>query len=83
LITPFATAAEFAYIPTTWNNASHPLCVFARLTAGPTFYIATVDDLPTSTRSNVPLIVGMVQFFVSEVVTIAFSVIPSGRMFGD
>jgi 1,3-beta-glucan synthase len=72
LITPFATVAEFAYTPTTWNNASHLttrfvfLLVILALTAGPTFYVATVDDFPTSTRSNVPLIVGMVQFFVSE-----------------
>ncbi|KAF9482743.1 1,3-beta-glucan synthase [Pholiota conissans] len=82
-----ATIAEFSYIPTTWNNASHLstrlifLLVILAITAGPTFYIAMVDDLPAKTQ--VPLIVGMVQFFVSVVVTIAFGIIPSGRMFGD
>ncbi|KAE9396054.1 1,3-beta-glucan synthase [Gymnopus androsaceus JB14] len=75
-----ATLAEFSYIPTTWNNASHLttrliiLLVILALTAGPTFYIASVD---------VPLILGIVQFFISVVVTLVFGTIPSGRMFGD
>jgi len=82
-----ATLAEFSYIPTTWNNASHLttrlifLLVILALTAGPTFYIATVDDRPN--LSQVPLIVGIVQFFISVVVTLVFAIIPSGRMFGD
>jgi 1,3-beta-glucan synthase len=87
LIMISATLAEFSYIPTTWNNASHLttrlifLLVILALTAGPTFYIATVDQLPA--KSQIPLIVGIVQFFISVVVTIAFGIIPSGRMFGD
>ncbi|KIM49129.1 glycosyltransferase family 48 protein [Hebeloma cylindrosporum] len=82
-----ATIAEFSYIPTTWNNASHLttrlifLIVILAITAGPTFYIAMVDDLPN--QSQVPLIIGIVQFFISVVVTVAFGIIPSGRMFGD
>jgi len=40
-----------------------------------------VDDLPQ--KNNLPLIIGIVQFFISLVVTIAFGIIPSGRMFGD
>jgi 1,3-beta-glucan synthase len=82
-----ATIAEFSYIPTTWNNASHLttrlvfLLVILALTAGPTFYIAMVDDRPAQTQ--LPLILGMAQFFFSVVVTIAFGFIPSGRMFGD
>jgi len=82
-----ATLAEFSYIPTTWNNASHLttrlifLLVILGLTAGPTFYIALVDDRETT--SQLPLILGVVQFFISVVVTIAFAIIPSGRMFGD
>ncbi|KAK7446371.1 1,3-beta-D-glucan synthase [Stygiomarasmius scandens] len=82
-----ATLAEFSYIPTTWNNASHLttrlifLLIILALTAGPTFYIATVDDRPN--LSQVPLIVGIVQFFISVVVTLVFAIIPSGRMFGD
>lgn len=85
LIMIAATLAEFAHIPTTWNNASHLtgrlviLLVLLALTAGPTFYIAIVD----SSKSNIPLIIGIVQFFISVVSTVLFSIIPSGRMFGD
>lgn len=87
LIMIAATLAEFAYIPTTWNNASHLttrlvfLLVILALTAGPTVYIAMVDG--RDNNGNIPLIVGIVQFFVSVVSTIAFAIIPSGRMFGD
>lgn len=82
-----ATVAEFSYVPTTWNNASHLtarlifLLIVLALTGGPTVYIAIVDDQPAP--SNIPLIVSIVQFFVSVVATAAFSLIPSGRMFGD
>ena len=87
LIMIFATLAEFAYIPTTWNNASHLttrlvfLLVILALTAGPTVYITMVDG--KDNNGNIPLIVGIVQFFVSVVATVAFAIIPSGRMFGD
>ncbi|KAK0240149.1 1,3-beta-glucan synthase [Armillaria nabsnona] len=82
-----ATLAEFSYIPTTWNNASHLttrlifLLVILALTCGPTFYIAMVDDLPN--LSQLPLILGIVQFFIAVVATLVFGLIPSGRMFGD
>ncbi|TDL27758.1 glycosyltransferase family 48 protein [Rickenella mellea] len=82
-----ATLAEFSYIPTTWNNTSHLtrrllfLCVTLALTAGPTFYIAFTDS-PNST-SSVPLILGIVQFFIAVVATLLFGIMPSGRMFGD
>jgi 1,3-beta-glucan synthase len=75
------------YIPTTWNNAGHLttrfvfLLVILALTAGPTFYIAFMDNRPG--QSQIPLIVGIVQFFISVVVTVVFGLIPSGRMFGD
>ena len=87
LIMIAATIAEFSYIPTTWNNASHLtarlifLLIVLALTGGPTFYIAMVDNRPAP--SNIPLIVAIVQFFISVVATLAFSLIPSGRMFGD
>lgn len=82
-----ATLAEFAYIPTTWNNASHLttrlvfLLIILALTAGPTVYIAMVDG--KGNNGNIPLIVGIVQFFISVIATVAFAIIPSGRMFGD
>lgn len=87
LIMIAATIAEFSYVPTTWHNASHLtarlifLLVVLALTGGPTVYIAMVDNRPAPT--NIPLIIGIVQFFVSLVATLAFSLIPSGRMFGD
>ncbi|TFL07585.1 glycosyltransferase family 48 protein [Pterulicium gracile] len=82
-----AAIAEFSYIPTTWHNATHLttrmvfLLIILALTAGPTVYIALVDDRPGP--SQVPLIIGVVQFFVSVVVTLVFGLVPSGRMFGD
>jgi len=82
-----ATLAEFSYIPTTWNNTSHLtrrllfLFITLALTAGPTFYIGFFDS--PSTTSSVPLILGIVQFFISIVATLLFATLPSGRMFGD
>ncbi|OSD01537.1 glycosyltransferase family 48 protein [Trametes coccinea BRFM310] len=87
LIMIAATIAEFSYIPTSWHNAGHLttrlvfLLVVLALTGGPTFYIAIVDDRPG--QGNIPLIIGIAQFFISVVATVAFSIIPSGRMFGD
>lgn len=81
------TLAEFSYIPTTWNNTSHLarrllfLAVTLGLTAAPTFYLVLTDN-PRS-NSQVPLIIALVQFFISVVATILFSIMPSGRMFGD
>jgi 1,3-beta-glucan synthase len=82
-----ATVAEFSYIPTTWNNTSHLmrrllfLLITLGLTTTPTFYIFLTDN-PNSTTS-IPLIIGLVQFFVSVTVTLLFAIMPSGRMFGD
>lgn len=87
LIMIAATIAEFSYIPTTWNNASHLttriifLLIVLALTAGPTVYVYSVDNRPAP--SNIPLIIALVQLFVSIVATVAFGLVPSGRMFGD
>jgi 1,3-beta-glucan synthase len=87
LIMIAATLAEFSYLPTTWNNTSHLtrrllfLLVCLAATAGPTFYIAITDS--PKNKSQIPLIIGVVQFFVSVVLTFVFAIIPSGRMFGD
>jgi 1,3-beta-glucan synthase len=84
LIMIFATLAEFSYIPTTWNNTSHLtrrlvfLLVILGLTGAPSIYIAFWDQ-----SSQVSLILGIVQFFISVFATILFGVMPSGRMFGD
>lgn len=87
LIMIAATTAEFSYIPTSWNNASHLttrlmfLLIVLALTGGPTVYIALVDG--RTNNGNIPLILGIVQFFISVVATLAFGLVPSGRMFGD
>lgn len=84
LIMLLATLAEFSYVPTTWNNTSHLtrrllfLLVILALTGGPTIYIAFVDR-----TSTVSLIIGIAQFVVSVIATLLFSIVPSGRMFGD
>ncbi|GJJ14803.1 1,3-beta-D-glucan synthase [Clathrus columnatus] len=80
-----ATVIEFTYIPKTWNNTAHLsrrllfLVVVLALTAGPTVYIATVN----SSSGQLPLILGIVQFFISVAATLLFAILPSGRMFGD
>ncbi|PLW44128.1 hypothetical protein PCANC_13795 [Puccinia coronata f. sp. avenae] len=84
LIMIIATIIEFSYVPTTWNNTSHLarrgtfLLLTLALTAGPTIYIAGFDR-DSSTAS----IISMIQFGISVVATILFSIVPSGRMFGD
>ena len=84
LIMIAATLAEFSYVPTTWNNTSHLtrrmaflLIIFA-LTAGPTIYIAFINQ-----TSQTALILGIVQFAISVSAVALYSIVPSGRMFGD
>ncbi|KAJ3771798.1 1,3-beta-glucan synthase [Lentinula raphanica] len=87
IIMILATLAEFSYIPTTWNNTSHLtrrlvfLLVTLGLTSGPTFYIAIV--VHNGSAGQLALILGIVQFFISVVAVLLFSIMPSGRMFGD
>lgn len=84
LIQILATAAEYSYVPTTWNNTSHLLRRMAALficlaiTLAPTIWIAGFDS-----TSQAALIVGIVQFAVAVVLVVTFSVVPSGRLFGD
>jgi len=86
IIMIMACVCEFMYLPTTWNTTAHLtrrlifLFICLALTVGPTFYIASTS--PT-TKSNIPLIVGLVQFFISVLVTILFGILPSGRLLGD
>ena len=84
LIMIAATLAEFSYIPTTWNNTSHLtrrlifLLVILGITGAPSVYIAAFNQ-----SGQVSLILGIVQFCCSVIATAAFSILPSGRMFGD
>ncbi|KAG0704142.1 beta-1,3-glucan synthase [Suillus ampliporus] len=89
MIVLLATIIEFMYIPTTWNNALHLttrfifLLIILALTGGSTVYIAYVESRSNPTTSQIPLIVGIAQFFISIIATIAFGLFPSGRMFSD
>ena len=84
IIMILATLAEFSYVPTTWNNTSHLtrrllfLLVVLALTGAPSIYILFFNQ-----TSNVALIVGIVQFAISVAAVLLFSIVPSGRMFGD
>jgi 1,3-beta-glucan synthase len=84
LIMLAATLAEFSYVPTSWNNTSHLMTRFVFLlavlavTGGPTIYIAAFDQ-----TSNVALIISIVQFALSVIAVAVFSIVPSGRLFGD
>jgi hypothetical protein len=74
--------------PHNWNNTSHLtrrllfLLVTLALTAGPTFYIAIVENQPGAGVS-LTLILGIAQFFISIGATLLCGIMPSGRMFGD
>ncbi|KAI5480995.1 1,3-beta-glucan synthase, glycosyltransferase family 48 protein [Pseudohyphozyma bogoriensis] len=84
LIMILATLAEFSYVPTTWNNTSHLttrlgfLLIVLALTGAPTIYIAGFNQ-----TGNVSYIIGIVQFAISVIAVLVFSVVPSGRLFGD
>ncbi|EJT52400.1 1,3-beta-glucan synthase [Trichosporon asahii var. asahii CBS 2479] len=79
-----ATLAEFSYIPTSWNNTSHLagrlvfLGIVLFLTLAPSIFIAFFNQ-----TSGLSEIFSYIQFAISVVVVIVFSVVPSGRMFGD
>jgi 1,3-beta-glucan synthase len=57
------------------------LLVTLGLTCGPTFYVAIAEH--SGGGGSLALILGIVQFFISVVATLLFSIMPSGRMFGD
>ena len=84
LIQLAATWAEFSYVPTTWNNTSHLLrrsvilLICFGLMLGPFIWIAWFDQ-----TSNAAHIVSIVQFAVAVCLVVLFSIVPSGRLFGD
>lgn len=87
LIMILATLMEFSYVPTTWNNTIHLwrrllfLMITFAVTSAPTIYIALAQK--HSSSGSFTLALGIVQFFLSIVATLIFSIIPSGRIFGD
>ncbi|GAA6035088.1 hypothetical protein JCM8097_002178 [Rhodosporidiobolus ruineniae] len=79
-----ATICEYSYVPTTWNNTSHllrrmvALLVCLAITLAPTIYIAGFDRTSSAAK-----IVSIVQFGFAVFFVVLFSVVPSGRLFGD
>ncbi|BGO97177.1 1,3-beta-glucan synthase component GSC2 [Rhodotorula toruloides] len=79
-----ATICEYSYVPTTWNNTSHlirrmaALLICLAITLAPTIYIAGFDQTSLAAK-----IVGIVQFAFAVFFVVLFSVVPSGRLFGD
>jgi 1,3-beta-glucan synthase len=83
-----ATLAEFSYIPMTWNNTSHHarrllfLLATLSLTAGPTVYIAIVEN-QSGGGGSLPHILSIARFFISVMATLLSGIMPSGQRFGN
>ncbi|KAL1962973.1 hypothetical protein VTN77DRAFT_8819 [Rasamsonia byssochlamydoides] len=85
LIQILATLAEWAYVPRRWAGAQHLtkrllflLVVFA-LNLGPSIYIFGISD----GIGSIPLILGIVQFFIALATFFFFSFQPLGALFGS
>ncbi|GAC76596.1 1,3-beta-glucan synthase [Moesziomyces antarcticus T-34] len=84
LIMIAATMAEFSYIPTTWNNTSHLmrrmifLAICLAVTVAPAVYVFGFNN-----KGNIANIIAIVHLALAGCITALFSIIPSGRMFGD
>lgn len=86
LIMIAATIAEFSYVPSTWNNTSHLsgrmlfLVVIFALTFAPFLYISHGTEIRFTQTAN---IIGYIQFAIAVCAVAFYSIVPSGRMFGD
>ena len=81
-----ATIAEYSYVPSNSNNVSHLtsrllfLCIILGATLGPYIYI----QWGTTIRfTMVARILGYIQFGVAVFAFFFYSIVPSGRIFGD
>ena len=86
LIMIFATLAEWAYVPRRWAGAQHLtkrlfflLAVFA-INIAPSVYIF---GLPNGQKGKIPLILGILQFFIALATMIFFAIMPLGGLFGS
>jgi 1,3-beta-glucan synthase len=86
LIMIFATIAEWAYVPRRWAGAQHLtkrlfflLAVFA-VNIAPSVYIF---GLSSGQKGKIPLILGIVQFFVALATMFFFAIMPLGGLFGS
>lgn len=86
LIMICATLAEWSYIPSNWNNTSHLsarlmfLVLIFAATLGPYIYISHGTTIRFTTTAR---IISYVQFGIAVSAVVFYSIIPTGRMFGD
>ncbi|WFC97626.1 1,3-beta-glucan synthase [Malassezia yamatoensis] len=79
-----ATLVEVTYIPTTWNNTNHLIrrllfmAFCLAITIAPAVYIFGWNK-----DGRVGNIIAKVHLAISALITAFFSLVPSGRMFGD
>ena len=88
-----ATLVEITYIPTTWNNTNHLIrrlifLIFClAITIAPAVYIFGWDrgkgDVSWDRDGHIASILSKVHIAISSLVTAIFSLVPSGRLFGD
>ena len=86
LIMILATCAEWAYVPRKWAGAQHLtrrllfLLVIFAINTGPGVYVFAIAKDP---NSIIPLVLGIVQFFVAVATLVFFAVMPLGGLFGS
>jgi 1,3-beta-glucan synthase len=85
LINIFATIAEWFYVPRKWTGAQHLtkrllfLIGMLIINAGPSVYILGMGKAD----GTIPLVIGIVQFFIALGTFIYFSIAPLGGLFGS
>ncbi|TLD29114.1 hypothetical protein PspLS_03411 [Pyricularia sp. CBS 133598] len=92
LIQIIATCSEWAYVPRRWAGAQHLtkkllfLILIFVINAGPGVYVflpGTVEAVRARQETQIALILGIVQFFVSVATFLFFSIMPLGGLFGS
>lgn len=87
-----ATLAEITYLPTSWNNTNHLIRrlifmgVCLGVTIAPAVYIFGFNRGLTTyslRQRHIAYIIAVVHMCVSSLITAFFSLVPSGRLFGD
>lgn len=91
-----ATIAEWRYVPRSWGGAQHLtkrllfLILCFVLTLAPSVYVFFIDDCTTKLKisgkrqcTQISLILGVVQFFLSVICYFFFSIMPLGGLFGS
>ncbi|KAM3086421.1 1,3-beta-D-glucan synthase [Clarireedia jacksonii] len=86
LIMIVATIFEWTYVPRRWAGAQHLtkkllfLLAVLALNVAPSVYIFIV---PNTQKTQLALVLGIVQFFIALVTFLFFSIMPMGGLFGS